>query len=346
MRGRRFAPVESSQVHVLLTWVINLLVGAAFNVVVLTFLAYILGFPWSAYPYSLLSVFAASLLLPIFFAAVLTESEPRRIIMPPSYIQALTGSWFIATVPIDGCCRLLPSMENAALLLSFALLGLAVNDFLTPKTLGYAVSPDTLPMHCFVAEGRITDVQDHIMADVHRKIIGLQKEPVPYEGGMLLRTAKSRQYQVLVMLNRRRADSETEIIITAFNKDQYQINVPDTVKQLAREKALYIVDILTKPEAPRSRIIVRKERNKSQLAKNRQQLTSFILDSEAIGMFDKITKVSANAWVRIALFGMSYVVPVYFYLTNDVPNALVSFAMITVTLAVLSGVRLFRSKTS
>lgn len=347
MRGRRYAPAESSQVYPVLTWVLSLLVGATLNVVVLSFLAYILTLLSPVYAFWFWFVLlAAFLFLPIFLASLMTELGPTRIIMPPSYIQALTAGWFLVTISTGGFYWFLPSTGLAIVLVLFAVLGAALDDLLTPKTLGYAYGLAKLPIRCLVADARLNDIQDRIMNDPQRRIIGLQKDPVETERGVLLRTDGSEAVQVFVMLSKGQADNQTKVIITAFKKEQYQITAPDAAKELVREKTLYIAAILSKPEEPEAKAItVAEQTDEARLIKDGELVTSFIRNEEAIGLFEKVSRISTNAWARIGLFATSYIVPLWFYMTHDTTSAFGTFATITATLAILSGVQLSRKKT-
>jgi predicted outer membrane lipoprotein len=348
MRSRHYAPVEPSQVYPLFTWVLGLFVGAAFNVVLLTSLAYILAsLAWPVNVYWVLTALLVGfVMLPIFLASLMTELEPTRIIMPPAYIQALTAGWFLAIVPLGSLNWFFPSSGLAIVFVLFAVLGAAVDDLLTPSTLGYAFGSGKLPVRCLVAHASIADVQERIMILDHRQTIGLQKNPVETEQGVLLRTDKSEPTQLLVMLCTGEHDNETKIVITAFSKEQYQVTAPKAANELVREKSLYITAILTKPEEVAAKAItVTEEKDENRLVKEGVLISSFILNNEVIGIFEKISRVSANAWARIALFGISYVAPLWFYLNHDTANAIGTFVSITVTLAILSGVQLFKRKT-
>ena len=267
--------------------------------------------------------------------------------MPPAYIQVLTAGWFFATMPIDGFNWFLPSpkiRETVFVLVLFAVLGAAIDDQVTPRVLGYA-TPSALQVHCLVAKATIVEVQTRIMTDTYRRVIGLQKAPVETEEAVFLRRHKSEQWQVLIMLRKGKVNHETELAITAFNKEQYEISVPETAKQLAREKSLYIKEILMRPGQGATSINVREQKNKTIMAKDHDVLSSFVEDIEATGIFERVSKVSANIWVRIGLFAISYAVPVWLYVNNHLNDALTTFATITVTLAILSGVQLYSKKT-
>lgn len=321
--------------------------GAAFNVMILTFFGYVLVWHVRLDVFWVMcALFLAVVFLPMFVASLLTELKPTRIIMPPSYIQALTIGWLFAVIPIGDVYWFLPSVPVAMGLILFAICGAVVNDVLTPRLLGYALRSDDLQMRCFVAHAAIESVQERILADAHRSTIGLQKNPLETEHGTILRTPKSEPRQVLVMLRKGPANDVTEVIITAFFKEQYQIAIPAPAKELAREKALYIEAILKNPEAKVNPILAEEEKDESRLITNREHLVPFIQNHEAIGVFEKISTVSANVWARIGLFAICYAIPIWFYMTRDIPSALGTVASVTVTIAIMSGIQLFKRKTA
>jgi len=244
MKSRRYAPLDPPQVYSLLTWVVSLFVGAAINVLALTFLEYFVSAYASGFLYLLIPV--AFVLLPLFLASFVTDTGPTKIIMPPSYIQLLTMSWFVAIVPLRATSWLIPDTGSAIVSVLLALMGAAIDDLVTPAVLGYAYGPSRLPVQCLVGQGSVTEIQDRIMVDAHRRIIGLQKNITKVEQGVLLRTDKSRQYQIFVMLTKGQADDETEITIGSFSEEQYHIAVSDATRELLREKSLYITAILVR----------------------------------------------------------------------------------------------------
>jgi hypothetical protein len=354
MRDRRYAPVEPSQVYSLLAWVLNLFVGAALNVVVLTFLVFVLqALPWPAVLgqvanwIALVLLAVAFVLLPIILSSLTTELAPTRIIVPPSYIQVLSAGWFLVIFPI---WNLVPNWffslgDGLGLLfVLLAILGAAVDDALTPSALGYAFDPKKLPVRCLVVQASVSEVQDCIMNDDYRSIIGLQKDPVEIEQGLLLRTPKSDSDQVLMLLSK--AGNETRIIISAFVKEQYQITAPDVAKELLREKTLYITEILTFPKEGTKPIPVTEEKDESRLVKDRELIAAFILKDEAIGFFEKLSKVSTSAWARIVLIAITYGVSLWFYLNGNLNYAAETFAITTATIAVLTGIQVFKRKTA
>jgi hypothetical protein len=348
MKSRRYAPVEPSQVYPLLVWVLHLFVGAALNVILLTFLAFVLvGLPWPASVYWIMDalLFVGFILVPIILASLMTELRPMRIIVPPAYIQALSAGWFLVVLPLGSLNWFFSAgLGPNILFVLFAILSAVVDDMLTPSTLGYAFGSNRLPIRCLAVQASVSDVQERIMNDDYRRIIGLQKNPVEVEQGVLLRTHKSEADQLLVLLSK--GDNETRIIITAFGKEQYQITVPDAAKELVREKTLYITAILTNPDEGAKPMSVMEEKNENLLVKERELITSFMLSDETIGFFEKISRVSASAWARIILFAITYVVSLWFYLNGSLANALETFVIITATIAILSGVQFFKRKTT
>jgi hypothetical protein len=137
-------------------------------------------------------------------------------------------------------------------------------------------------------------------------------------------------------------------VITTFSKEQYEIRTSSTTRELAREKTLYITDILAKQEdhaIDEPIITLEDEKDMARLHKCRDLVVSFVRDEEATGVSEKMTRISANAGVRIALFGFLYLIPIWFYFgTKDVSNAINTFVTITASLALLTGVQLFRRK--
>lgn len=313
---------------------------------ILSFVAYM----WMLYyshPYSVVLALAFGLvylLLPLIIASLSTEFEPRRIILPPAYIELLTIGWFMVVIPLGRINWFITDPVMSILLVFVGGLCAAVLDQVTPLTLGYAVDPAKLQVHCFIAVADIKTVRERILTPRYQKTIAEVMLTIDIEqGAALIRTGHGYRNQLLILLREGKNQNETRISLAVFKKSQYEISTSDMTKELAREKILYLKAIMERPETSEKRIAVKDDDSPD----CGEQLKSYILAEEAIGMLEKMSRISTKAWARIGLFAVSYLIPVWFYFfAHDITSALVTVAAVSATLAILSGVQFYEKRTS
>ncbi len=310
-------------------WVVRLFAGGAVNVIVVSFASIFIqttNDPQAVIandPSILIALFAI-VLLPIVISAWLSKRSPQKVIVPPSYLQAIALAWMFFTY-------FLWIPAKAVFLAVFIMFGMVVDEIATPIILGYSGSTSRILRFSFKINKPLMKIDEILKPSTCRSVLGLEeKYMIKTEARIVVRSRAVPKFQTYLELLYSSDSKETIINVAIFEKGKYEIVQSDLLTETARQRINTLKDILTRAD---STLIIADE-----VAQNVDSLVRLISEEELSGWVDYLERLSGTSWMKIIFLAVSLLIPAWFmFVQKDPTNALVTLAVILVSMALTSG---------
>ena len=270
--------------------------------------------------------FVSAVVGPLFLAVFLTRPLPEKRILPPAYIQLITLSWF-------GLTYFLWNGSEILLFGTVLLYSTFVLHAMTPFFVGRNGQKENIKILSFTANCQHETLEDILRSDYHLKsAIGILDDPIyKDEREIFQRDTNDPLFAEVEQLN----TDKCRLNIILLQLRRYSISESEYFQELIERDIPYLKQLLSR--RPISIIL----ENDDPI--HAERLRDFIFERKIYSITDHLSKLTGESWIKILFLLGSFAIPAYLWFgLNDSKDALITIAVLLVTLVLASAQELFK----